>query len=1028
MLWPVLELEAYSDKELNDWQNSVLSSQKNQQQNLTQVRHNDVTTVVNTPAYHENSAHKDRDYDHENVKHKDREKHTDTPAEYEVSYVHRNGNYHNNNNDQNNGHNDFYYSKNGEKGSHEDNWADRNATPHKNATGTYSYKEVSHTNKITSAQDYYTHSNTPHDDTPAYHYDNGKGVPPVPHANHSNHNNTGFDHDNYIPSTPEFFTQDLGSTIRGDVPINFISYDKNNDGYGSQDNASKIIKYKLEIRRVKDRNGNASVSSWVTLQDYSTTSKYVLNTIDPLKTGNTDIRATEGYYELRATAKNDPLSGNGVTKEFISGSKITSIRILQDYEPEITVNNGDEFISFTFGKSNVVDNKGNIQDYSKLLYKEANDDQIEGLFVSVSMTDRDIGDYQKANICIKDSSGNKLSKTATEVIWENGSNVIQSNGNVKKGYAFIPKENLVIGDYTNAKVTIEVSDYYDSDCTVTAGATITQQTISKSDTTTLLVNMDVSPPVTKLTPNGGDYKPKYSTTIGVTDNIAGIKDIYYQWTYNDNPIDENNWIKVDNNTLVDCPDLLGKNKLHVKAVDKLQNESILTSNDFWIDNVLPEVDVFNNKDWTPIANVPVTITGSDADSGINRLEYKLDGATTKGWTTYNGSLSITNEGKTNIEVRSVDNAGNYSKVKSSYAQIDLTAPTGTITKDTSAYVNRPVKLTVNAKDELSGVSHIILPDGNIVKGSVANYYANTNNTYEFILVDNVGNSRPISIDIGNIDTTAPEMTLTPNITDITNTDVIIKVTTSDNLSGVDHIILPDGTIVKGPDHNFVVKENGDFTFTVVDVANNSTTQTITISNIDKVPPTAQHKITPDTWINTDVVVNVKADDDYSGVKSITTPDGIEHMGDTVDYTIEVNGDYYFTIKDNANNEYIHKVTVGNIDKTPPTIYMDYPLEWVNTDAVIKGVASDNLSGIDYIILPNGTIIRDTTFEYVVDRVGVYYFTIFDKAGNSTTQFISVLTIDKVAPEIEIINETDWVNAPSVPVRIEAKDPERLLPD
>lgn len=1028
MIWPVLELEAYSDKELNDWQNSVINSQKNQEQNLSQIRHNNNTTVVNTPGYHENSAHKDRDYEHENVNHKDRDKHTDTPAEYEISYEHLNGNYHNNNNDQNNGHNDFWYSKNGEKDKHCDNQADRNNTPHINETGKYSYKEESHKNKISSAQDYYTHSNTPHDDTPAYHYDNGKGVPPVPHANHSNHSNTGFDHDNYIPSTPEFFTQDFGTTVRGDVPINFISYDKNNDGFGSQDTASKVIKYKLEIRRIKDRDGNSSISSWVTLQDFLTNSKYTLNTIDPLKTGNTNIRTTEGYYELRATAKNDPLSGNGITKEFISSSKVTTIRILQDYEPEITVNNSGEFISFTFGNANVVDNKGNIKDYSNLLYEEANDDQVEGLFVSVSMSDRDIGDYQKANIYIKDSSGNKLSKTSTEVVWENGSNIIQSNGTEKKGYVFIPKENLVIGDYKNAKVTIEVSDYYDSNCTVTAGSTIVQQTISKSDSTTLLVNMDVSPPVTTLTPNGGSYKPTYSTTIGVTDNIAGIKEIYYQWTHNDDIISEENWIRVNNNTILTCPDLLGKNKLHVKAIDKLQNQSILTSNDFWIDNVLPDVDVSNNKEWTPVANVPVIITGSDADSGINRLEYKLDGATTKEWTIYNGSLAITNEGRTDIVVRSVDNAGNYSKIKSSYAQIDLTAPTGTITKDTNAFVNRPVKMTVNADDELSGVSHIVLPDGNIVKGSIANYYANTNREYKFILVDNVGNSREISINVGNIDMTDPTMTLTPNITDITNTDVVVKVTTSDDLSGVDHIVLPDGTIVKGPNHDFVVKENGDFTFTVVDVAGNTTTQTITISNIDKVVPTAHHTITPDRWTNTDVVVHVEADDDYSGVKSITTPDGVEHMGNNIDYTVEVNGDYYFTIKDMANNNYIHKVIVGNIDKTPPTIYMEYPLDWVNTDATIKGVASDNLSGVDYIILPNGTITRDTTFEYVVDRVGIYYFTIFDKAGNSSTQYISVLTIDKVAPDIKIINNTDWVNATSVKVTIEAKDPERLLPE
>ena len=39
----------------------------------------------------------------------------------------------------------------------------------------------------------------------------------------------------------------------------FYSYDKNNDGEGSQFNYSKEVYYKVEIRQIKDLNGNSKI-------------------------------------------------------------------------------------------------------------------------------------------------------------------------------------------------------------------------------------------------------------------------------------------------------------------------------------------------------------------------------------------------------------------------------------------------------------------------------------------------------------------------------------------------------------------------------------------------------------------------------------------------------------------------------------------------------------------------------------------------------------------------------------------------
>jgi len=61
-------------------------------------------------------------------------------------------------------------------------------------------------------------------------------------------------------------------------------------------------------------------------------------------------------------------------------------------------------------------------------------------------------------------------------------------------------------------------------------------------------------------------------------------------------------------------------------------------------------------------------------SGIDRIEYKLDGATIQDWTTYPGSLTITNEGITSITVRAIDKAGNYSDTASSIVKLDRSKP------------------------------------------------------------------------------------------------------------------------------------------------------------------------------------------------------------------------------------------------------------------------------------------------------------------------------------------------------------------
>lgn len=66
-------------------------------------------------------------------------------------------------------------------------------------------------------------------------------------------------------------------------------------------------------------------------------------------------------------------------------------------------------------------------------------------------------------------------------------------------------------------------------------------------------------------------------------------------------------------------------------------------------------------------------------SEIDHIEYKLEGATTQDWTTYN-SLAIVNEGITTIHARAVDKAGNYSDIVTSVVKLDRSVPINTTIK------------------------------------------------------------------------------------------------------------------------------------------------------------------------------------------------------------------------------------------------------------------------------------------------------------------------------------------------------------
>ncbi|WP_242306405.1 OmpL47-type beta-barrel domain-containing protein [Bacillus cereus group sp. BfR-BA-01317] len=84
--------------------------------------------------------------------------------------------------------------------------------------------------------------------------------------------------------------------------------------------------------------------------------------------------------------------------------------------------------------------------------------------------------------------------------------------------------------------------------------------------------------------------------------------------------------------------------------------------------------VFDNAGNRKEVNVKVNGLEIPVSSGIQKVEYTLEGAINRGWTLYKEPFMIMNEGITTVKSRVYDKAGNISETKTRVVKIDKTKP------------------------------------------------------------------------------------------------------------------------------------------------------------------------------------------------------------------------------------------------------------------------------------------------------------------------------------------------------------------
>ncbi|MEH7248345.1 Ig-like domain-containing protein [Neobacillus niacini] len=345
-----------------------------------------------------------------------------------------------------------------------------------------------------------------------------------------------------------------------------------------------------------------------------------------------------------------------------------------------------------------------------------------------------------------------------------------------------------------------------------------------------------------------------------------------------------------------------------------------------------------------ITELPVTISNIDKVAPEIIVEDYTTNPTNKDITV---SVSLNEPGKLNqesytftkngeFEFIATDRAGNETKKLVKITNIDKVAPVITVISYNTSPTNQDVVVTAETNEgTLNQTSHTFTENG----------------SFSFIATDEAGNVTVETINITNIDKTAPVITVNPYDANPTNKDVVVTVTTNEGKLNV-------------TSHTF--EQNGDFEFVATDEAGNVTRKTVSVSNIDKTPPTVANVINGFAY-NTNVTPRFEEG-------GLATLNGDTFTSGT---TVSVDGSYTLVVTDPVGNS---TTVTFTIDKTAP---------------VVSGVTNNQKYNVDVIptfnegtaTLNGNTFISDTT----VSAEGTYTLIVRDVAGNETAV---TFTIDK----------------------------------
>ena len=451
----------------------------------------------------------------------------------------------------------------------------------------------------------------------------------------------------------------------------------------------------------------------------------------------------------------------------------------------------------------------------------------------------------------------------------------------------------------------------------------------------------------------------------------------------------------------------GTHTLATQVVDAAGNRSSLRSDTVRVDGTAPTDNTVVPSGWQSTPPT-ITVTGSDALSGVQHVEWKLDGVQSSG---ANNSTVTVPDGTHSLDTRIVDGAGNASAWAPHTVQVDVTGPQDDTTVP-SGWQTAPVTVTVSGDDPTSGIDHVEWKLDNVAgsgpNNSTVAVSADGIHELDTRVVNSVGETSSWKTQYVYVDTLVPnDDTQVPS--GWQTAPLVVNVTGDDDTSGIEHVEwqIDGGATQTSTTNGNPVTVSGDGQHTiatrVVDAAGLASAWHVRTVRIDTTSPVNETPVGSSAWRASDYAVVLDGADSGSGLKEMRwqLDGGPVHAGPPLtQVTVSGTGQHTLTTwaVDVAGNASGHRDDPINIDETPPTDTSAVPATVAN-HTVVSVTGTDADSGVNHVEwqLDGGAVQSSSTAR--IDGAGPHVLKtrVVDNVGNSSAWISHDVTVN-AAPD------------------------------
>lgn len=408
-----------------------------------------------------------------------------------------------------------------------------------------------------------------------------------------------------------------------------------------------------------------------------------------------------------------------------------------------------------------------------------------------------------------------------------------------------------------------------------------------------------------------------------------------------------------------------------------------------------------------------TITVDPHGSSVSAVEPKESGAQVTRTAENQYQFTATANGSYTVEVTTADNLSASVALQVTGIQEKTNEPPviqlGEQQLD-AAMTEVTIPVTVSDPDGNAADVKLTASSGTLTgEGGSYTFTATANGSYTFTAVDKDGNQATanayVEKIIGNI---APAIRAgQPQVSSGTATAAI----TADPNGGaaITSVTGSEGcTVAPQGDGSYLLTTsvNGTYTVTATNALGKTAQTTVTVSGIDNTPPVIGEPAVSYSEDRKTATVSLSVTDE-GGVASVTFA-GIEMSasGGSYQASVSQNGSYTVVAVDQAGNQQSATVQVSGIDLTPPSIQvMSANNTWQKSQTVTFSVTDEN-SGVSAVqVTKDGAPVAYTEssgYQFVAAANGTYVIAATDKAGNQSTQSVTITMVDATAPAAPLL--------------------------